>query len=59
MEKAKQDLPSTTHAQEVLRLELEKNKKLRKTISKIQKEARQEEKFRQKQEKKKKKHRGH
>lgn len=59
MEKAKKGLPSTTHAQEVLRLELEKKKKLRKMTSKTEKEARQEEKFRQKQEKKKKKHRGH
>lgn len=59
MEKAKKGLPSTTHAQEVLRLELEKNKKLRKMTSKAEKEACQEEKFRQKQEKKKKKHRGH
>src|SRR5262245_51507309 len=44
MEKAKKGLPSTTHAQEVLRLELEKNKKLRKVISKTEKEALQEEK---------------
>lgn len=59
MEKAKKGLPSTTHAQEVLRLELEKNKKLKKVTSKAEKEARQEERFRQKQEKKKKKQRGH
>ncbi len=59
MEKAKKGLMSTTHAQEVLRLELEKNKKSNKVISKTEKEAHQEEKFRQKQEKKKKKHRGH
>lgn len=59
MNNAKKGLPSTTHAQEVLRLELEKNKKLKKTRSKAEKEARQEEKFQQKQEKRKKKHRGH
>lgn len=59
MEKAKKNLPSTTRAQEVLKLDLEKNKKLKKTISKTEKEALQEEKFRQKQEKQKKKHRGH
>src|SRR3990167_8527725 len=45
MEKAKSGLASTTHAQEVLRLDLEKNKKLKKTISKAKKDARQEEKF--------------
>lgn len=59
MEKAKLGLPNTTHAQEVLRLDLEKNKKLKKTISKAAKEARLEEKFQQKQAKRKKKHRGH
>ncbi len=59
MEKAKSDLPSTTHAQEVLRLDLEKNKKLKKITSKSEKEARLEEKFLQKQAKRKKKHRGH
>ncbi|TAK76764.1 MAG: DUF2992 family protein [Gammaproteobacteria bacterium] len=58
MEKAKKGLSSATHAQEVLRLELEKNKKLKKSISKAEKETQQEEKFRQKQEKRKKKHRG-
>jgi hypothetical protein len=59
MEKAKKQLPSTSHAQEVLRVELEKNKKLKKAFSKVEKEMLQEEKFRQKQDKKKKKHRGH
>lgn len=59
MEKAKKGLPSVTLAQEVLRLELEKNKKLKKVTSRTEKEARQEERFRQKQEKKKKKQRGH
>lgn len=59
MEKAKLGLPGTTHAQEMLRLDLEKNKKLKKTTSKAEKEARLEEKFQQKQAKRKKKHRGH
>lgn len=59
MEKTKKGLTSTTHAQEVLRLDLEKNKKLKKTISKAEKEDRLEEKFQQKQAKRKKKHRGH
>jgi hypothetical protein len=59
MEKAKKGLPSTTHAHEVLRLEMEKNKKIKKVLSKTEKEARQEERFRQKQDKKKKKLRGH
>ena len=59
MKKAKLGLPSTTHAQEALKLDLEKNKKLKKTISKAEKEVRLEKKFQQKQEKRKKKHRGH
>lgn len=59
MEKTKKILTSTTHAQEVLRQEIEKNKKLKKTISKAEKATIQEEKFFHKQEKKKKKHRGH
>lgn len=59
MKKAKKGLPNVTHAQEVLRLELEKNKKLKKVISRTDKEAQQEERFHQKQEKKKKKQRGH
>lgn len=59
MKRAKSNLPNTTHAQEVVRLDLEKNKKLKKSISKTEKEKRLEEKFLQKQEKKKKKHRGH
>jgi len=52
-------LPNTTHAQEILRLDLEKNKKLKKIVSKAEKEARLEEKFQQKQAKRKKKHRGY
>lgn len=59
MEKAKNGLPGTTYAQEVLRLDLEKNKKLKQVTSKAEKEIRLEEKFQQKQAKKKKKHRGH
>lgn len=59
MERAKKGLPSTTHAQDVLRLALEQNKKLKKKTSSAQKEARKEEKFQHKQAKKKKKHRGH
>jgi len=59
MLRAKKGLPSTSHAQEVLRLELEKKKKLKKVFSKVEKEAKSNEKFRQKQEKKKQKHRGH
>lgn len=49
----------TTRAQEVLRLELEKNKKVKKTITKQQKEAERDEKFNLRQIKKKKKMRGH
>lgn len=59
MKKAKAGLPSTTHAQETLRLDLEKNKKLKKTISRAEKEMRIEQKFQQKQAKRKKKQRGH
>ncbi len=57
LEKAKKVFSALTHAQKVLRLALEKNKKLKKVTSRTEKEARQEEKFRQKQEKKK--QRGH
>lgn len=59
MERAKTGLPSTTHAQEALRLELEQNKKLKKTTTRIEKLAQQQEKFLLRQEKKKKKQRGH
>lgn len=59
MEKAKKGLPSTSHAQEVLRINLEKHKKVKKQISKEEKEAKLEEKFQLKQAKRKKKHRGH
>lgn len=59
MEKAKQGQPPSSHAQEALRLELEKNKKVKKTLSKEQKEAEQERKFSLKQAKRKQKHKGH
>lgn len=59
MEKAKKGLSSTTHAQEVLRLELEKNKKAKKNVSKSEKEKLLENKFQLRQEKRKEKHRGH
>lgn len=60
MEKAKQGLfSSATRAQEVLRIDLEKNKKMRKIISTAEREARKEMKFQQKQAKRKKKHQGH
>ena len=50
---------STTYAHEQLRLELEKNKKIRKSLSKQEKSDYQQRKFLLKQEKKKEKHRGH
>lgn len=59
MEKIKQGLPSATHAQEVLRIDLEKKKKAKKIISKIEKETLLERKFQLKQAKRKKKQRGH
>src|SRR5579885_1941680 len=52
-------MKNTTRAQEVLRLALEKNKKIKKAKSRAQKEAEREEKFNLKQLKKKKKTRGH
>lgn len=59
MEKAKKGLSGETRAQEVLRLDLEKKKKIKKSISKTEKEAFLERKFQLKQEKKKQKQRGH
>lgn len=59
MEKAKAGSPKTTRAHEVLRVELEKNKKLKKTISRAEKEKKLQEKFVLHQVKKKKKKRGH
>lgn len=59
MENAKKGLPNISHAQEVLKLALEKNKEVKKIISKAEKEACFEERFQLKQAKRKKKHRGH
>lgn len=59
MTKAKVDLPDTTLAQEALRIELEKNKKVKKVISKQEKEAEKERMFLLKQAAKKQKQRGH
>ncbi len=59
MENAKKSSVSTTHAQEVLRIDLEKKKKARKTISRVEKESSLERKFQLKQDKKKQKHKGH
>lgn len=58
MEKAKKGLPNVTHAQDILRVDLEKRKKIKKTVSKAEKEALLEKKFQIKQDKRKKKHRG-
>lgn len=51
--------PKETRAEEVLRLELEKKKKLRKVSNKAEVEAEKEMKFVLKQQKRKEKHRGH
>lgn len=59
MERAKADLISETRAQEVLRFELEKNKKTKKKISRTDKQAKAQRSFLVRQEKKKKKKRGH
>src|SRR3990167_9464455 len=59
MEEVKLKLSKTTRAQEVLKLELEKNKKLKKSLSKSEKETELQEKFFIRQAKKKKKKRGH
>ena len=59
MEKGSKTLPSESHAQEVLRLELEKNKKTRQVASKTEKEAERDRKFLLRQVKKKKKQQGH
>jgi hypothetical protein len=59
MKKVKAGLPKTTIAQDVLRLELEKNKKIKKTMSKNEKEAKLEKIFQIEQSKRKKKHQGH
>ncbi len=59
MEKAKVGTTKESYAQEVLRLELEKNKQAQKSLTKVQKEQMAQEKFQQRQAKKKKKERGH
>ena len=57
--RAKKGLSNATFAQEVLREELEKNKKLKKKISGSAKEALEERRFQLRQNKRKKKHKGH
>lgn len=59
MEIAKLKLSKSTQAQDTLRLELEKNKKLKKWLSKYEKEKQLQEKFLLRQLKKKKKKLGH
>jgi len=59
MKKIKNTSPRSTHAQEVLRTDIEKNKKAKKIISKFEKEKQLEKRFELKQAKRKQKHRGH
>lgn len=59
MKSAKLKLSKTTRAQEVLRLQLEKNKQLKKSLSKSEKEVQLQKNFLLRQAKKKKKRRGH
>lgn len=59
MENAKEGSRKTTLAQDMLREELEKNKKLKKVVSKEQKQAREKELFLKKQAKRKEKQKGH
>jgi hypothetical protein len=59
MAKVKENSSPSTHAQDYMRLELEKHKLEKKHLSKKEKEARMKEQFLLKQEKRKKKHRGH
>jgi hypothetical protein len=59
MEKAKDSLQPSTHAQDYMREEMEKNKKEKKHLTAKQKEERKEMQFLLRQEKKKEKHRGH
>lgn len=59
MEKAAGTMRKESLAQEALRLDLEKNKKVKKSQSKAEKEAAKEQQFSAKQEKKKQKKRGH
>lgn len=59
LSKSKNDAPIVSHAQETLRIELEKNKKIKQTISKAEKELKLKQKFLEKQNKKKEKQKGH
>jgi len=59
VDKAKKSSLKTTHAQETLRIELEKNKKAKKTLNNAEKDAKSEKTFQIRQAKKKQKHRGH
>lgn len=59
MQKIKENSRPSTHAQDYMREELEKNKKEKRSRSKQEKEARKEKQFLLKQEKRKDKHRGH
>lgn len=59
MEKMRESARPSTLAQDYMREELEKNKKLKKSISSAEKQARKEEQFALRQEKKKEKQRGH
>jgi hypothetical protein len=59
MEKARETTQPSTHAQDYMRIELEKHKHQKKTLSKKEKEAREEKLFLLKQKKRKQKHRGH
>lgn len=59
MEKLKSEQMPSTVAQDFMREELEKNKKMRKKKSKAEQEQLKEKKFQQKQQKKKEKKRGH
>ena len=59
MEKVKEGSSTVTHAQEILKLDLQKNKKIKKIASKTEKEAFLKRKFQLNQEKRKQKQRGH
>lgn len=59
MEQLKSQNRPSTHAQDYMREELEKNKKARKDLNKKKKEEKKEQQFLIKQEKRREKHRGH
>lgn len=59
MKKMKETAEPSSLAQDYMREEIEKNKKIRKSISSAEKQARKDEQFTLKQEKRKQKHRGH